>query len=147
MVGLPGFIATRPKWILPERCRSMSGLSRSDSPILVPPVVMIRSASARPFCKAESVASTSSETMPRSIRGNPRPAIAACKPGRLESKTLNPHDSPPASAEGVVGERSSSSFPVLRIAILGCGRPKRYVFEESQSTDLATQRCDRSAFA
>lgn len=39
MVGLPGFMATRPKWMVPPRDRSMVGLRRSSSPIDTPPVV------------------------------------------------------------------------------------------------------------
>lgn len=39
VVGLPGFMATRPKWMVPPRERSMVGLRRSSSPIETPPVV------------------------------------------------------------------------------------------------------------
>lgn len=39
VVGLPGFMATRPKWMVPPKERSMTGLRRSSSPIETPPVV------------------------------------------------------------------------------------------------------------
>lgn len=41
VVGLPGFMATRPKWIVPPRDRSMVGFRRSSSPMETPPVVTI----------------------------------------------------------------------------------------------------------
>ena len=43
VVGFPGFIFTRPKWIVPPRARSMVGFRRSSSPIETPPEVMITS--------------------------------------------------------------------------------------------------------
>jgi hypothetical protein len=43
VVGLPGFMATRPKWIVPARERSIVGFRRSSSPIETPPVVIITS--------------------------------------------------------------------------------------------------------
>lgn len=43
VVGLPGFMATLPKWIVPFSDLSMVGLRRSSSPIDTPPVVMTTS--------------------------------------------------------------------------------------------------------
>ena len=48
VVGLPGFIATRPKCIVPFKDRSIVGFNKSNSPIETPPVVIITST----FCKA-----------------------------------------------------------------------------------------------
>lgn len=43
VVGLPGFIDTRPKWMVPPSFRSMVGLSKSSSPMETPPVVITTS--------------------------------------------------------------------------------------------------------
>ena len=48
VVGLPGFMATLPKWIFPSRSCSITGFNRSVGPMDVPPVVKIRSAESRP---------------------------------------------------------------------------------------------------
>ena len=40
VVGLPGFIETRPKWMVPPSERSSVGFSRSSSPMETPPEVM-----------------------------------------------------------------------------------------------------------
>lgn len=58
VVGFPGFIATRPKWIVPLNLRSITGLSRSLAPIDVPPVVKRISAVSRPCDMARTWAST-----------------------------------------------------------------------------------------
>lgn len=47
VVGLPGFISTRPKWIVPPRERSRVGFRRSSSPMETPPVVIRTSISGR----------------------------------------------------------------------------------------------------
>ena len=44
VVGLPGFMETRPKWIVPPSERSIVGLRRSSSPMDTPPVVIRTSA-------------------------------------------------------------------------------------------------------
>lgn len=49
VVGFPGLIATRPKWTVPSKLRSMTGFKRSAGPMDVPPVVMMTSASSKPF--------------------------------------------------------------------------------------------------
>lgn len=49
VVGLPGLTVTRPKWIVPEKWRSITGLRRSVGPMDVPPVVSRMSAVSRPF--------------------------------------------------------------------------------------------------
>lgn len=54
VVGLPGFMETRPKWIVPPNERSMVGLSRSSSPIDTPPVVMRRSTCVRACRRVDS---------------------------------------------------------------------------------------------
>lgn len=43
VVGFPGFIDTRPKWIVPPKDRSMVGFRRSSSPMETPPVVTMTS--------------------------------------------------------------------------------------------------------
>ena len=43
VVGFPGFMETRPKWIVPPRDRSIVGLRRSSSPIETPPDVTMTS--------------------------------------------------------------------------------------------------------
>jgi len=40
VVGLPGFMATRPKWMVPPRECWIVGLRRSSSPMETPPVVI-----------------------------------------------------------------------------------------------------------
>ena len=54
VVGLPGFMLTRPKWIVPPRERSMVGLRRSSSPMETPPVVMMVSTRERAVRRAVS---------------------------------------------------------------------------------------------
>jgi hypothetical protein len=49
VVGLPGFMATLPNWIVPFNDLSIVGLRRSNSPIETPPVVMITSAFSSAF--------------------------------------------------------------------------------------------------
>lgn len=58
VVGLPGFTVTRPKWTVPFRFRSMTGLRRSDAPMEVPPVVNTRSARCRPNFNLSTCACT-----------------------------------------------------------------------------------------
>ena len=48
VVGLPGFILTLPKCIVPSKLRSITGFSKSPGPMDVPPVVKIKSAVSRP---------------------------------------------------------------------------------------------------
>lgn len=59
VVGFPGFIATRPKWIVPSNRRSTTGLMRSLAPIDVPPVVRSKSA----FCSPLEMAWTCALTL------------------------------------------------------------------------------------
>lgn len=54
VVGLPGFIETRPKWIVPLRLCSMVGFMRSSSPMDAPPVVTRTSALVRAAWRADS---------------------------------------------------------------------------------------------
>lgn len=54
VVGLPGFMFTRPKWIVPPRERSIVGFRRSSSPIETPPVVTIASTRRRAARKVSS---------------------------------------------------------------------------------------------
>jgi hypothetical protein len=54
VVGLPGFMFTRPKWIVPPRERSIVGFRRSSSPIDTPPVVTIASTRRRAARRASS---------------------------------------------------------------------------------------------
>jgi len=48
VVGLPGFILTLPKCIVPLKLRSITGFAKSAGPMDVPPVIRIRSAESRP---------------------------------------------------------------------------------------------------
>ena len=54
VVGFPGFMETRPKWMVPARERSMVGLRRSSSPIETPPVVRMRSTFERAVRRVDS---------------------------------------------------------------------------------------------
>lgn len=49
VVGFPGLMATRPKWIVPFKCRSMTGFKRSEEPMDEPPVVRSTSAASSPL--------------------------------------------------------------------------------------------------
>jgi hypothetical protein len=48
VVGFPGFIFTRPKCMVPLKFLSITGLSKSEGPIEVPPVVIRMSAASMP---------------------------------------------------------------------------------------------------
>ena len=107
----PGFMATRPKWIVPFNSRSMTGLSRSTSPILVPPVAITTSASLAPRCKALLTDTTSSLAMPRSTTLEPAASSKRRRAGLLVSMIAVELEASSA--------RSTSSLPVDRIATVG----------------------------
>ena len=58
VVGFPGLIVTRPKWTVPPKLRSMTGLRRSSADMLVPPVVRMMSTRSRPLVSAATWDST-----------------------------------------------------------------------------------------
>lgn len=113
----PGFIATRPKCTVPSSSRSRHGLSKSPTPILVPPVVMITSASSRPRFIAAVVADIVSSTIPRSRTSYPSCWRIEMSDGRFVSMMELKLD---AELAGVrVSCRLTSSLPVERTATVG----------------------------
>ncbi len=57
VVGFPGLIVTRPKWMVPLKFRSITGFNKSVGPMEVQPVVIRISALSIPFCIAATWAS------------------------------------------------------------------------------------------
>ena len=132
VVGLPGFMETRPKWMVPLRERSMVGLRRSSSPIETPPEVTmtstVRNASRRcssrePGLGEAVVGSLRGESVgggmtylslaiPRSVTWKPQPLMAAMRVGRLQSRT-----SP--SCRGPCLSWRTISSPVLSTPMMG----------------------------
>lgn len=143
VVGFPGLIDTRPKWIVPSNRRSITGLKRSLDPIEVPPVVRSKSASWSPLTMTWTCASTlgycvnrrdlfwwkqkkswshSSGTIPRSMTVYPIPSSVARNEGRLVSY-IPPH---PSLGSGFGDCKSKISLPVLRMATTGLRRTLTY---------------------
>ena len=121
VVGFPGFMETRPKWMVPPRERSMVGLRRSSSPIDTPPVVIIMSTldeeltfpmPRRPSRRVCSSSPGVSRAIPRSTVGNPQDARQDRREGRLESRIW-----PPWRVTGPLC--STSSSPVLSTPMQG----------------------------
>mmetsp|Transcript_38358 Transcript_38358/g.56370 ORF Transcript_38358/g.56370 Transcript_38358/m.56370 type:complete len:200 (+) Transcript_38358:247-846(+) len=113
--GLPGFIKTRPKWMLPRF--SSIGFTRSLSPIETPPVVT------RTFAPWAIAASSilsrlpcSSPTMPMSSTVALSAWQAAMSMALFESRTV------PRGSEPTGASTSASSSPVEQIATTACGR-------------------------
>lgn len=108
-------MATRPKWTVPFISRSMHGLSKSPTPMLVPPVEMMTSASSLPRLSAALVASIVSPMIPRSTVSKWRWCRIDRSEGRFESGI--------AENDEVgfvrVSRISTSSFPVERTATIG----------------------------
>eukprot|EP00047_Mylnosiga_fluctuans_P018474 m.71467 g.71467 ORF g.71467 m.71467 type:complete len:456 (-) comp7635_c0_seq1:636-2003(-) len=112
VVGLPGFMLTRAKWIVAPSSAS-SGLSRSFSPMLTPPDVMTASTPppSRSFSNAARSVSIVSDTMPRSVTSTPKSCRTAISMNRLLSRIE------PLGTSAAPG--STSSSPVDMTATRG----------------------------
>ena len=129
VVGLPGFMETRPNRMVPPRERSIVGLRRSSSPMETPPEVTttstvrkaVRRCSSREPGLGRSLDVQSTElvrmtylslAIPRSTTWKPQPFIAAIRVGRLQSRT-----SPSCRGPGLWW--STISSPVLSTPMIG----------------------------
>ena len=114
VVGLPGFIRTRPKCSVQSGICSNNGFTKSCEPIDTPPLVTNISTCCKALIIATRSCFLSSGAIPKSIVAAPAVLAAANNIGRFESLIFQ--------LPGVVEVASTSSSPVDMTPITGLRR-------------------------